>query len=105
MGLKDSKLLSIKEIEGPTHSHDDFIKREVARRKVALDLVNDVIALADYIGGDIISLGLREDWAIKKEIFPELISSLYTIKQMKSSPVISGFSIPVKESVPLAERI
>ena len=70
MGLKDSKLLSIKEIEGPTHSHDDFLKRELARRKEALDCVGDITGLADYIGGDIISLGLREDWAIKKEIFP-----------------------------------
>jgi len=70
MGLKDNKLLSIKEVEGPTHSHDDFIKREVGRRKEAIDRVDDPTALAQYIGGDIISLNLREDWAIKKEIFP-----------------------------------
>lgn len=70
MSLKDNKLLSIREIEGPTHSHDDFIKRELARRKVALDLVSDVTGLADYIGGEVVSLGLREDWTIKKEIFP-----------------------------------
>ncbi|MFC2018204.1 DUF3786 domain-containing protein [Chloroflexota bacterium] len=70
MSLKDSKLLSLKEIEGPTHSHDDFIKRETARRKVAIDCVDDVARLAEYIGGEIVSLGLREDWAIKKEIFP-----------------------------------
>lgn len=70
MSLKDNKLLSIREIEGPTHSHDDFIKRELARRKVALDLLSDVTGLADYIGGKVESLGLREDWSIKKEIFP-----------------------------------
>lgn len=70
MSLKDNKLLSIREIEGPTHSHDDFIKRELARRKVALDMLSDVTGLAAYIGGEVVSLGLREDWTIKKEIFP-----------------------------------
>ena len=70
MSLKDSKLLSLKEIEGPTTTHDTFIKGEIARRKVALEYVDNITALADYIGGEVISLGLREDWAIKKEIFP-----------------------------------
>ena len=46
------------------------MKREVARRKDALDYVDNVPRLAEYIGGEIISLKLGEDWAIKKEIFP-----------------------------------
>lgn len=70
MGLKDKKLLSLKEIEGPTTTHDEFVKREIARRKVALDYTDNVSGLAEYIGGEIISLNLREYWAIKKEIFP-----------------------------------
>ena len=70
MGLKNNKFLSLKEIEGPTTTHDEFVKREVARRKVALDYAGNAAGLAEYIGGELISLQLREDWAIKKEIFP-----------------------------------
>jgi hypothetical protein len=70
MSLKDNDLLSLKEIEGPTTTHDEFVKHEVARRKDALDCVDNAARLAEYIGGEIISLKLREDWAIKKEIFP-----------------------------------
>ena len=70
MSLKDSKLLTIKEIEGPIATHDAFLKRELEKRKEAIDLVNNTSKLAEYIGGEIISLGISEDWAIKKEIFP-----------------------------------
>ncbi len=70
MGLKDKKLLSLKEIEGPLATHDAFLKREVARRKDALDYVDNVARLAEYIGGELISLKLDEDWTIKKEVFP-----------------------------------
>jgi hypothetical protein len=70
MSLKDKKLLSLKEIEGPIATHDGFVKREVAKRKEALDYVDNTPKLAEYIGGEIISLGIGEDWTIKKEIFP-----------------------------------
>lgn len=70
MGLKDKKLLSLKEIEGPLATHDGFVKREVAKRKEALDLVDDASKLAEYIGGEVTSMGIGEDWGIKKEIFP-----------------------------------
>lgn len=70
MGLKDKKLLSLKEIEGPLVTHDGFVKREVDKRKEALDRVDNASKLAEYIGGEITSLGIGEDWAIKKEIFP-----------------------------------
>ncbi len=70
MGLKDNKLLSLKELEGPVATHDGFMKHEVGRRKDALDYVDNVAGLAEYIGGEIISLELGEDWAIKKEVFP-----------------------------------
>lgn len=70
MGLKDKKLLSLKEIEGPVATHDGFMKREVDKRKEALSYVDNASKLAEYIGGEIISLGRGEEWAIKKEIFP-----------------------------------
>lgn len=70
MGLKDKKLLSLKEIEGTVATHDGFIKRELAKRKIALDYVDNASRLAEYIGGEIVSLGISEDWVIKKEFFP-----------------------------------
>jgi len=70
MSLKDKKLISLKEIEGPISPHDGFVKREIDKRKEALGYVDNVNRLADYIGGEIVSLGLGEDWAMRKEIFP-----------------------------------
>ena len=70
MGLRDKKLLSLKEIEGPTSPHDGFLKREMDRRKEPLSYVDKVSKLAEYIGGEVVSLGISEDWAIRKEIFP-----------------------------------
>lgn len=70
MGLRDKKLLSLKEIEGPTGPHDGFLKREMDRRKEPLSYVDDVSKLAEYIGGEVVSLGISEDWAIRKEVFP-----------------------------------
>jgi len=70
MGLKDSKLLTLKEIEGPLCTHDAFLKREIERRKEALDYADDISKLSEYIGGEVTSLGISEDWAIKKTVFP-----------------------------------
>ena len=79
--------------------HDRFIKEEMERRKGALEYVDDVSKLAEYIGGEVENLGLGEDWAIKKEFFPgveiffiynrEFPSSLrvlYSGKRVKSLP-------------------
>jgi hypothetical protein len=70
VSLKDKKLLTLKEIEGPMGTHDGFLKREMERRKEPLSCVDNVSRLAEYIGGEVISLGVGEDWAIRKEIFP-----------------------------------
>lgn len=70
MSLKDKKLLSIKEIDGPLTPHDALIKREVEVRKEALAYVKDVAALASYLGGEAEHLGISEDWAIRKDFFP-----------------------------------
>ncbi|OGO01557.1 MAG: hypothetical protein A2Y72_02790 [Chloroflexi bacterium RBG_13_53_26] len=79
MGLKDKRLVSIKEIDGPLTPHDAFIKRETDLRKEAFRYVADVSRLAEYIGGEVESLGVGEDWGIRKEVFPEIrIHFLYT---------------------------
>ena len=70
MGLGDKKLITLKEIEGVISPHDGFVKTEMQKRKEALQYVKDVSELADYIGGEVVNLGLSEDWAIKREIFP-----------------------------------
>jgi len=70
MSLRDKKLVTLKEIEGPMSPHDGFVKREIDRRKEALDYVDDASRLAEHIGGETVSLGLGEGWAIRKEIFP-----------------------------------
>ena len=70
MGLKDKNLISLKEIDGPAVPHDGFLKRAVDLRKEALAYVDDVARLAEYVGGETESLGLREDWALRKEAFP-----------------------------------
>jgi hypothetical protein len=70
VSLKDKKLLTLKEIEGPMGTHDGFLKHQMERRKEPLSYVDNVPRLAEYIGGEVISLGVGEDWAIRKKIFP-----------------------------------
>ncbi len=70
MALKDHSLITLKEIDGPQAPHDAFLKREVGLRQEALACVDDVARLAEYVGGQPESLGLREDWALRKELFP-----------------------------------
>ena len=79
MGLKDKRLLSLKEIDGPLTPHDALVKREVEVRKEALAYVNDVPAMARYLGGEPEQLGISEDWAIRKDFFPGIeIHFIYT---------------------------
>lgn len=70
MSLKDKKLISLKEIEGPMSPHDGFVKKEMQRKKEALKYVDDVSRLAAYIGGEVVNIGVGEDWGIKKGFFP-----------------------------------
>ena len=72
MGLKDAKLLTLKEIEGATMSHDGYLKYLIRLRQQALEHANNVGELAAYIGGKVVNLDLDEDWAIMKEIFPQV---------------------------------
>jgi len=72
MVLKHSKWVTLKEIEGKISPHDDYVRRGLESRKEALEYVDDVAKLAEYIGGAVEKLGMGEDWAIKKEVFPEV---------------------------------
>jgi hypothetical protein len=70
MALKDKKLVSLQEIEGAVSPHKKQIDMALKARKAALDYVTDVSRLAEFIGGRVESVGVGEDWAISKEIFP-----------------------------------
>jgi hypothetical protein len=70
MGLKDKKLISLQEIEGAVSPHTKQVNMALKARKEALEYVADVSKLAEFIGGRVESLGIGEDWAISKDIFP-----------------------------------
>jgi len=70
MGLKDKKLIGLQEIEGAVSPHQKQIDMALKARKEALEYVNDVSKLAEFVGGKVESLGMGEDWAISKEVFP-----------------------------------
>jgi len=70
MGLKDKKLISLQQIEGAVSPHQKQIDHALRARKEALEYVADVSKLAEFIGGKVESLGMGEDWAVSKEIFP-----------------------------------
>jgi hypothetical protein len=70
MGLKDRKLISLREIEGPVSPHQRQLDGAIKAKKEALEYVADVSKLAEFIGGKVESLGMGEDWAISKELFP-----------------------------------
>jgi hypothetical protein len=70
MGLKDKKLIGLQEIEGAVSPHRKQIDMALKARKEALEYVTDVSKLAEFIGGKVESLGMGEDWAISKAVFP-----------------------------------
>lgn len=70
MSPRNKRLLSLREIEGVVSPHQQQIDSALAARKEALNYVKDVTGLANYIGGRVESLGIGEDWALSKEVFP-----------------------------------
>lgn len=70
MGLKGRGLISLREIEGAVSPHQRQVEMALESRKEALEHVADVFRLAEFMGGRVESLGLGEDWAVNKEIFP-----------------------------------
>jgi len=112
VGLKDKELISLQEIEGAVSPHRRQMDTALQARQKALEYVDEVSKLAEFIGGRVESLGLHEDWTISKQIFPgveiffifnhadeELPSSLRVlysgnrIKLMKGDD-LTGITIP-----------
>ena len=67
--MKLEGLISLRQIEGMTTSHHDFVKREMERRREALEYVDDVSGLAKYVGGEV-EHSEAGRWMIKREVFP-----------------------------------
>jgi hypothetical protein len=70
---KSRKLSNLKEIEGKTSPHQEQVSRALKLRSDALAFVADVEGLAEFMGGSVEKLGLKEDWAVSKEIFPGIV--------------------------------
>ena len=73
MADKGKKLISLREIEGAVSPHSGQVERALKLRQQALEYVTDVAGLAEFIGGKVESLGIKEDWAISKEIYPGVL--------------------------------
>jgi hypothetical protein len=73
MSKEHGKLLSLADIEGKISPHQGQVKGGLRMRAAALEFVTDTEALAEYFGGKVESAGLREDWAVSKELFPGVI--------------------------------
>ncbi len=67
------KLLSLADIEGKVSPHSLQVKGALKMRAVALEYVRDVKELARYLGGKVEGLGLDEDWAVSKELYPGVL--------------------------------
>ena len=65
-----TRLISLREIEGVDSPHQKQVDRALKTRADALNFVDNIEKLAGFIGGGVEKLGLREDWALSKQIFP-----------------------------------
>jgi len=68
--MEQDKLVGLQEIEGAVSPHSAQVARALKARQEALEFVTDVKALASFIGGEVETLNIKEDWAINKDIFP-----------------------------------
>ena len=73
MSDKKHGLVSLREIEGKISPHQGQIDRALKLRAEALNYVDDVETLAEFIGGKTETPGRGQDWVISREIFPEVI--------------------------------
>ena len=73
MADKGKKLISLREIEGAVSPHSGQVERALKLRQQALEYVTDVAGLAEFIGGKVESLGIKEDWVVSKEIYPGVL--------------------------------
>ncbi len=70
MTAKKSQLLNLREVEGKTSPHQGQLDRALRVRAEALSFVDDVAALASFMGAKVEVRGCRGEWCIVKEIFP-----------------------------------
>ncbi len=83
MGDKNGRLLSLADIEGKTSPHQLQVKGALKMRAAPLEYVTDVEASAAFLGGRVEKLGIGEDWAVSKEIFPGV--SVYLVYNRSDS--------------------
>jgi len=73
MEHKGKGLINLREVEGVVSPHQGQIESAIRLRKDALEYVDDTTELAEFVGGKVESLGIGEDWAVSKEIFPGVV--------------------------------
>lgn len=73
MGKTNIKLFNLADIEGKISPHQGQLKGGLKMRAAALEFVDDIEALAQYLGGNVEKLGIGEDWAVSKEFFPGVL--------------------------------
>ncbi len=70
MNKHQDKLLSLADIEGKISPHQSQVKGGLKQRAPALELVQDVNALAAYLGGQVERPAIGGDWAVSKQPYP-----------------------------------
>ena len=70
MDKHQDKLLSLADIEGKVSPHQSQVKGGLKQRAPALELMQDVKALAAYLGGQVEKPAIGEDWAVSKQPYP-----------------------------------
>ncbi len=107
MSSKGRKLVSLREIEGVVSPHQRQVDSALTARQKALEHVKDIASLAEYIGGKVESLGIGEDWALSKEIFPGVTVHFLFTKSDEEFPsslkvLFSGVNLSVMKGEDLA---
>jgi len=76
--MTDNKttLVNFAELEGKISPHQGQVKGGLKMRAAALEYVGDTEGLAGYLGGVVEKLGIGEDWAVAKELFPGVVIHL-----------------------------
>ena len=70
--MNKSKFISLRDIEGIASPHQSQLEEGLKRQVKGLDHISDISGLAAFIGGEIEKPCLSEDWAISKEVFPDV---------------------------------
>lgn len=110
MSPKSKKLVSLREIEGVVSPHQRQVDSALVARREALEYVSDVTGLAKYIGGKVESLGIGEDWALSKKIFPGIIVYFVFVRSDEEFPsnlkvLFSGEKIGIMKGEDLADFV